>query len=77
MQYEYLDYLNIAQLKTIHKNGTVVMKAMRERTLPRGTIDIQLFARQHEYAIQEQQEFLNEVAKRISKLESLFQAQSK
>lgn len=70
-QYDYLDYMNIAQLKSLHKHNSATLKQMRERTLPRQAMDIQKFAdEQHEYAIQEQQNFLDELAKRISKLES-------
>ncbi|MCX7924144.1 MAG: hypothetical protein N3B21_19370 [Clostridia bacterium] len=65
-----LDYMNIAQLKAIHKRAVQDIIKMKASTVsPR--INIQLFAQQHEFAIQEQQKFIDEVADKIRILENL------
>lgn len=66
-----LDYLNIAQLKALHRTAVREIKAMHERKASPRIINIQMFAEQHEFAIREQQRFLTELANRIRILEDL------
>lgn len=65
-----LDYMNIAQLKALHKKAVEDIKRMQNSTVsPR--INLQLFAQQHEFAIRQQQTFINEVVDKIRILENL------
>jgi hypothetical protein len=64
-----INYMNIAQLKALHKKEVATLKQMREsKVLPR--INIELFSEQRLFAIQEQQMYVDLLASKIQVLEN-------
>jgi hypothetical protein len=64
-----IEYMNIAQLKSLHKKEVAALKQMREsKVLPR--INIELFSEQKAFAIQQQQAYVDLLASKIQVLEN-------